>query len=126
MAAYSFILCIILLQIFGIFKVYDDLLLLLILSYESLVFFGIFIYVMLGTAFINDQFKVHKYLLTKNKIIIADFHRLAYIYTGRGAIEPENSIYREGLRVFRKEFGEENFKEKLIERTDLLITIIVC
>ena len=124
MAAYSFIVCIIILQLFGIVNTYDDPLLLLVLGYESVVYFTIFIQVMIGTAFINDQYTVHKYLLTKNKSIIADFHRLSHIYAGKDAIIPDNFIYREGLRVLKEELGEDNFKEKVVERAETLIMMI--
>ena len=124
MAVYSFVACIILLQFFGILTIYSDPMLLIVLSYESVVFFVIFVYVMGGTAFLNDQYKVHKYLLTQNKSIIADFHRMSHIYAGENAIEPENCIYRAALRMFREEFGEENFEEKVANRADALTTMI--
>lgn len=124
MAAYSLVVCIIVLQLFGVLNAYGDPMLLLVLGFESVVYFTIFIQVMTGTAFINEQYKVHKYLLTKNKSIIADFHRLSHVYAGKDAITPDNIIYREGLKLLKQELGEENFKEKVVERAETLIMMI--
>ena len=122
MIAYTFVISILVLV--GVVSTYKDPLLLILLEYESLLFFRIFVQIMIGTAFLNDQYQTHRYLLTKNKDIIADFHRLTYLYAGGDPIEPENLIYKEGLRLFKEEFGEENFEEKVVKRSETLITMI--
>lgn len=121
---YSFVLCIIVLQIMGILSVYSDPMLLILLTFDSLFYFKLFIMMMMGTAFINSQFKSNRFLLAKNKDIIADFNRLSYVYFGKDALKPDNIVYKEGLRTFKEEFGDTDFEEKVKERTEVLITMI--
>jgi len=121
---YTIVVLILLLQAFGIVTYYNDPLLLIVLSYEAIVFFSIFILIMLGGAFINDQYRVHKNLLKKNKAIISDFLQLSYLYVGKEAIEPDNYIYKEGLKLLKAELGEDDFEEKLIHRAEKLSTMI--
>ena len=121
---YMFILTILILQTLGIFKLYSDPLLLIVLSYESIIFFVIFIKIMIGTAFINNQFKLHKYLLKKNKTIMSDFGRLSYLYAKKDSVRPDNYIYKQGIKLLKQELGEENFGEKLKERAEILVSMI--
>lgn len=124
MTIYIFVLAILILQVVGIVHTYDDPLLLVVFTYESAVFFGIFVSIMLGGAFINSQFGCDKNLLKKNKMIASDFYRLSSVYVGKDAIQPENYVYREGLKVMKKELGSDNFEEKLIDQSEKLVAII--
>jgi len=123
MIVYLFILAILALQIFGVI---DDNgpLLVIVFGYEIVVLFAIFISIMFAVAYVNNQYLVHKNLLKKNKTILSDFNRLSYLYVGKDSIEPDNYIYREGLRLLRNELGEENFEEKLIMRTQKMTAMI--
>jgi len=124
MIIYLFVLAIMVLQLVGLVNTYNNPLLLIVFAYESAVFFGIFISIMIGAAFINNQFGCDKNLLKKNKMIVSDFHRLSSVYVGKGAIEPENYVYKEGLKVLKKELGANNFEEKLVDRAEKLTAII--
>jgi len=128
MIVYTVVLGILLLQVTGLVSTYSNPLLLVVLTYETVVFFTIFISIMLGGAFVNNQYKVHKNLLKKNKTIISDFQQLSYLYVGKEAIEPDNYIYKEGLKLLKAELGrgnnEEDFEEKLIARSEKLSTMI--
>lgn len=124
MTFYFFVIATLLLQTVGIIESYNDTLFVIIFTFDSIVFFTIFIVNMWGAAFINDQYKVHKNLLKKNKTIISDFQRLSNLYVGEHAIEPDNPIYKEGLKLLKQELGEDNFEEKLIARAENLASII--
>ena len=124
MIFYIFIACIVVLQLLGVFSIYSDPLLLMVLEFEIIVFFSIFIRIMILTAFINNQFTIHKYLLKKNKTVISDFLRMSHLYAGEDAIKPENFIYQQGLITLRQELGDENFEDKLIERSEKLLAMI--
>ena len=124
MTIYLFVLTILVLQVIGWVHTYDDPLLLIVFTYESAVFFGVFISIMVGGAFINNQFGADKNLLKKNKMIVSDFYRLSNVYVGKDAIVPENYVYKEGLRIMKKELGTNNFEEKLIDRSEKLVSII--
>lgn len=124
MIIYLFVLTILIVQVLGIVKTYDNPLLLIVLTYESAVFFAIFISIMVGAAFINAQFGCDKNLLKKNKMIVSDFYRLSKVYVGKNAIEPENYVYKEGLKILKKELGATNFEEKLVDRAEKLTAII--
>jgi len=124
MIIYLFILTILVVQVLGIVETYNDPLLLIVLTYESVVFFAIFISIMIGAAFVNNQFGCDKNLLKKNKMIVSDFYRLSKLYVGNNAIEPENYVYKEGLKILKKELGSVNFEEKLVDRAEKLVAII--
>jgi len=124
MIFYLFILAILTLQILGVVDSYGGDLLQIVFGYEIVVFFAIFAFIMLAVAYSNNQYLVHKNLLKKNKTILSDFNRLSYLYVGEDSIEPDNFIYREGLRLLREELGEENFEKKLIARTEKMTAMI--
>jgi len=124
MTIYLFVLAILVLQMIGWVHTYNDPLLLIVFTYESAVFFGVFISIMIGGAFINNQFGADKNLLKKNKMIVSDFYRLSNVYVGKDAVVPENYVYKEGLRIMKKELGTGNFEEKLVDRSEKLVSII--
>jgi len=124
MIFYFFILATFALQMLGIFKAYSSPLMMIVFGYESVLLFSIFISIMLKGAYINNQYRVHKNLLKKNKTIISDFQRLSYLYVGENAIEPDNCIYKEGLKLIKKELGEADFEGKLVTRSQKLTAMI--
>jgi len=63
-------------------------------------------------------------LMKKNKTVISNFQRLSYLYVGKNAIQPDNCLYKEGLRRMREELGSDHFEEKLIARAEKLTAIM--
>jgi len=125
MTLYIMVFLTLILQTTGLLNYVIDPLLWVVLVYETIVFFVIFIVIMIRGAFINDQYRVHKNLLKKNKTIISDFHQLSHLYIGKEGIEPDNYIYKEGLRLLRAELGDDDdFQEKLVDRAEKLVTMI--
>jgi len=124
MMFYLIIVAMVVLQVLGVVDTYNDPLMMIVFAYESVMFFAIFISIMLAVAFINSQYMTDKSLLQKNKTIISDFQRLSYLYVGKDAIEPDNMVYKEGLRILREQLGEEDFEEKLIARAEKLTSMI--
>ena len=124
MLIYIFILAIVVLQLVGVFKRYDNHLLLLVLIYEIVVFYIILLIILIGTAIINNQFKRHKHTLTNDRFLVSDFSRLSHLYAGKNAVEPKNQIYKDGLRLLREELGDTNFGERLRKRINVSIMAI--
>lgn len=124
MMFYLVIVTIVVLQILGVVNTYNDSLMMIVFAYESVIFFAVFISIMLAVAFINGQYMTDKSLLQKNKTIISDFQRLSYLYVGKDAIEPDNMVYKEGLRIMKANLGESNFEEKLIAQAEKLTSMI--
>jgi len=121
---YLVVIAILVVQLLGIVTAYSNRLLMIVFEFESVLALIIFLFMLLQGAYINSQYMIHKNLLKKNKTIISDFSRLSYLYVGKDAIEPDNYIYKEGLKLLRCELGEENFEEKLIARSEKLVSMI--
>jgi len=121
---YGFVIAVLLLRLLGIINIYNDPLLLVLFSYESVVFFVIFLLAIIGGACINDQYKVHKGLLKKVKSVISNFQKLSHLYVGENAIEPDNPVYKEGLKLLKQELGNEDLEAKLVARAQKLMSIL--
>jgi len=124
MGLYLIVLAMMVLQILGMISTFSDNLLMIVFAYENLVLFGIFVIIIIGASFINSQCGFHMNLMKKNKTVISNFQRLSYLYVGKNAIQPDNCLYKEGLRRMREELGSENFEEKLVARAEKLTAIM--
>ena len=124
---YVSILAVILLQGLGITKIFESIEdyteYVAILGFGSVLFFGIFLSIMYYGAFLNDQYRIHKDLLRKNRTVVKDLKRFSNFMEGENPIEPKTFLYKEGLRTLREELGEEDFARKLEEKTEKLAQV---
>jgi len=82
---------------------------------------GIFICrIMYLGASLNSKYRKHKELITKNRALVISLFRSYPNYIGEKPLKPESFFEVEGLRLLKREFGENYSKETLKERLEML------
>lgn len=69
---------------------------------------------------LNIQYIRHKDLVSITKVKMEDLLRFTPSFLGKNGIEPHDKVLKEGFKLMKEEFGEENLVKNIQERTLIL------